>query len=147
MRYKAISILTLFFLSGFLQTGCESLQCDCYCSNSNVDELELNDTIDLKYNTLYCNSKNEIRLSYDSIRDSRCPIGAKCIWEGNGAVKLHLQQSGRDPVSFWLNTLPDFLNDTVINGIRYELIDLLPYPELGKDYQPDDYILQLLITD
>jgi len=147
MGHKTIGILTLLLLSGILNSGCELTQCDCYCSSYNAEVLKLNETVDIKYGELYCNSKHEIRISYDSIRDSRCPIGAACIWEGNGAVKLHLQQSGRDPVTFWLNTHPDFLNDTVINGIRYELIDLLPYPEVGKEYQLEDYILQLLITD
>jgi hypothetical protein len=147
MRHKAISIITIFLLSGLLIAGCERQRCGCFCVAYDAEELKLNDTIDLKYSTLYCNSKNEIRLSYDSIYDSRCPIGAMCIWEGNGAVKLHLQQSGRDPVTFWLNTHPDFLNDTVISGIRYELIDLLPYPEVGKEYQQEDYTIQLRITD
>jgi hypothetical protein len=35
----------------------------------------------------------------------------------------------------------------LINGIRYELIDVLPYPEVDQDYQLDDYTLQLIISD
>ena len=139
--------LSLFLLSGLLIAGCELIQCDCYCSNYDTGELKLNETVDLKYNKLYCNSRHEIRLRFDSIADSRCPIGATCIWEGNGAVKLHVQQSGETPTVFWLNTHPNFLNDTVVNGIRFELIDLLPYPEVDKDYQQEDYTLQLRITD
>jgi len=147
MRHKAIGILLLFFLSGFLNSGCEWQPCGCFCSVFGAEELKLNETIDLKYSKLYCNASHGIRLSFDSIRDGRCPIGALCIWEGNGAVKLHVQQSGQDSASFWLNTNPSFLNDTVVNGIRYELIDLLPYPELDKDYQLNDYTVQVLITD
>jgi len=147
MRQKLIIALSAFFLSGFLIAGCEWQRCGCFCFAYDAEELKVNETIDLKYSKLYCNSGSEIRLSFDSISDSRCPIGAMCVWEGNGAVKLHVQQSGQDPASFWLNTHPNFLNDTVVNGIRYELIDLLPYPEVGKDYQLDDYTVQLLITD
>jgi hypothetical protein len=137
----------MFFISGLFLAGCELLQCDCYCSDYNAEVLKLNETVDLRYSELYCNSKYDFRLSIDSIRDSRCPIGALCIWEGNGSVKLHLKQSGRDPVSFWLNTNSNFLTDTTINGLHYTLIDLLPYPEVGKDYQLEDYTLQLLISD
>jgi hypothetical protein len=147
MRQKLIIALSAFLLNGFLNSGCEQLQCDCYCSSYDARALRLNETVDIKYNKLYCNSRYEIRLGIDSIADSRCPIGAMCVWEGNGAVKLHVQQSGKDSVSFWLNTHPNYMNDTVVNGIRYELIDLLPYPEVDKDYQLEDYTLQLRITD
>lgn len=147
MRRKAISIITIFLLSGLLIAGCERQQCGCFCFVYDAGELKLNEANDLVYNKLYCNPSYEIRLSFDSVSDSRCPIGATCIWEGNGAVKLHVQQSGETPAVFWLNTHPNFLNDTVINGIHYELIDLLPYPELGKDYTLDDYTVQLLVTD
>jgi hypothetical protein len=147
MKHKTIIALSAFLLSSLLFASCELIKCDCFCSNYAAQELTLNDTVDLKYSELYCNSKNEIRLSFDSITDSRCPIGATCIWEGNGRVKLRVLQSGESPVAFWLNTHPDFLTDTIVNGIRYELIDLLPYPELDKEYQLDDYIIQLLITD
>jgi hypothetical protein len=147
MKQRAIGILSLFFLSCIVFSGCELLQCDCYCSDYHAEELLLNETNDIKYSELYCNSRNKIRLSLDSIMDSRCPIGAMCIWEGNGRVKLNVQQSGHDPVSFWLNTHGNFLNDTTVNGLHYELIDLLPYPEVDKEYTPDDYTLQLLISD
>ena len=39
------------------------------------------------------------------------------------------------------------LTDTLVNGLRFELIDLLPYPEVKRDYQLDDYTLHLLISD
>lgn len=39
------------------------------------------------------------------------------------------------------------LNDTVANDLRFELIDVLPYPEADKDYQLDDYILLMHISD
>jgi hypothetical protein len=147
MKQKAIKILTLILLSGLLITGCELLQCDCYCTNYTAGELKLNETVDLAYNEMYCNSNYEIRISFDSLQDSRCPIGALCVWEGNARVKVYVQQSGIGPAAFWLNTNVQFLTDTVVNGLRYELIDVLPYPEMDKEYQPDDYILQMHISD
>jgi hypothetical protein len=147
MRQKAIIALFMLLLAGLLLSACEVFHCNCYCTNGSVEELTLNEPVDLAYNKAYCNSKYELRISFDSLMDSRCPIGAMCIWEGNARVKVHLQQSGHDPSTFWLNTNDQFLTDTVVHGFRYQLIDVLPYPEVGKEYQLDDYIMQIIITD
>ena len=147
MRQKTIIALSICLLTGLLLSACEVLHCNCYCSSYEAEELTLNDTVALGYSELYCNSKNEFRLSFDSISDSRCPIGVECIWEGNARVMFHLQQSGHDPSTFWLNTNDSFLTDTTVNGLRFELLDILPYPEAGRDYQLEDYIVQLIITD
>jgi len=147
MRQKAITALTAFLLSILLFSGCEVFQVNYSCTSNNAEELKLNDTVELKYTEQYCNSKYEFRLSFDSIYDSRCPIGVVCIWEGNASVKLVVKPDGEDPFTFRLNTNDGFLTDTLVNGLRFELIDILPYPEADKVYQPDDYILHLLISD
>jgi hypothetical protein len=147
MRQKAIIALSTCLLAGLLLSACEVFHCNCYCSNYSAEELKLNEVVELGYSDLYCNSKNEFRLSFDSIMDSRCPIGAECIWEGNARVKIRMQQSGQDPATFWLDTHVGFVTDTVVHGLRFELTDVLPYPEVGKDYQLDDYIVQMIITD
>lgn len=142
-----IALPALLLLSGLLLPGCELLQRSDYCSNFDIEELPLNKTLEMKYSELYCNAEYEIRLSFDSLQDSRCPIGAMCIWEGNGRVQLILRQGEKTPIRFWLNTHVNFLSDTVVNGLHFELVDMLPYPEVDKDYQLEDYILQLRISD
>jgi len=146
MRQRTFIALFALIFSTFLYSGCEKSQCNCICSEYDAKELTLNDTLNLKYSELYCNPEYEFRLSFDSLSDGRCPIGAMCIWEGNARIKFIVQQSGESS-AFWLNTHVSMQSDTVINGIRYELIDLLPYPVVDKDYQLDDYILQILISD
>ena len=147
MRQLTIFVFSLLLLSGLLFSGCEDKNCNCLCSSFDAQELILNDTVYLKYNELYCNPEYEFQLSFDSISDSRCPIGAVCFWEGNASIRFIVQAIGNDSNTFRLNTNGKFLTDTVINGLRYELIDLLPYPEVDMDYQLDDYTLQLLISD
>ena len=100
----------------------------------------------MKYSEFYCNPDNEIRLSFDSLSDSRCPNGAVCFWEGNASFRITVKSDSNESNSFKLNTYGKFLTDTVVNGLHYELIDILPYPKIGKDYQLDDYILQLIIS-
>lgn len=147
MRQKTIFAISVLLLFALLISGCELFQCDCYCSNYAAEELTLNETVDLKYSELYCNSEHVFRLSFDSLSDGRCPIGMLCLWEGNARIKLIIQQPGKSTNTFWLNTFDGFLTDTTVYGIRYELIDLLPYPEVDKDYQLDDYILKMRISD
>ena len=146
MKQLTILILSLLLFSGLLFSGCEDKHCSC-CSSYDAVELMLNDTVQLKYNELYCNPEYELQLSFDSLSDSRCPIGAYCIWEGTASVKLHVQNSDGKATSFWLNTHNSFLTDTIVNGIRYEFIDLFPYPKVDMDYSLDDYILQMIISD
>ena len=140
VRVYTILILMCLF------SGCELLLRENYCSPYVAGELILNDTLELRYGELYCNSKFEIRLAVDSIQDSRCPKGMYCIWEGNGRVKINLLHDGLI-ASFWLNTHANFLQDTLIHGLRYELIDLLPYPEVGQDYQLGDVRVLMRISD
>ncbi|MCD4710867.1 MAG: hypothetical protein K8R52_08480 [Bacteroidales bacterium] len=109
--------------------------CNCFCSNYDAEELTLNDTVELKYSELYCNSEYEIRLSFDSISDSRCPIGAACFWQGNASVRLTLKQHRESATTFRMNTFNGFLTDTLlVNGLRFELIDPCPLPNLFKSW-------------
>lgn len=145
MRHTTFIAILTFLFSASLHKGCEN--CRCYCSAYDVEELVLNDTIDLKYSTRYCNPEYEIRLGFDSIIESRCPSGAICVWEGNASVKFLIKQEGENDATITLNTYGGYLNDTLVNGIRYELINLLPYPEIDMEYSLDDYTLQVYISD
>ncbi len=147
MKQKIIFALSVFLLSGLLISGCELFQSNRYCSDYDAEGFTLNETVDFRYSELYCNSEYEFRLSFDSLSDGRCPTGMWCIWEGTARVKFHVQQYGKNIVSFWLNTHNSLLTDTIVNGLHFEFIDLLPYPEVDVEYSLDDYILQLKISD
>ena len=146
MRQKRVILFSIVLVSGLFLNACELLQRETYCSDYAAGELRLNDTIELRYGELYCNPRHDILLSVDSIQDSRCPEGALCIWEGNGRVRINLRH-GEIRSSFWLNTHVNFLQDTLIDGLNYELTDLLPYPEVGMEYELEDARVLLLITD
>lgn len=146
MRIKVISIIYVSLISGLILPGCEWLHADSYCSGYHIEQLKLNETLELRYGVVYCNPENGIRVWFDSIEDSRCPLDVICIWEGNGRAKIHLEQSGIKS-AFWLNTFDHFLKDTLISGLRYELIDIFPYPESNKEYSLEDYSVHLHISD
>ncbi len=46
----------------------------------------------------------EITITFEQVlEDSRCPMGADCIWEGMTVVELSLQKSGQQATTFTLS--------------------------------------------
>ena len=72
------------------------------------------------------------------MEDSRCPIGAVCVWQGNGAISLEFQKSGMSPLTAILHTT---LNpkDTTYAGYEIRFKRLSPYPKLGIQILPSEY--------
>ena len=147
MIYKSAGILSSFLLILLLLTACEKRGCDCLCSAYESEQVQVNDTLRLKYNEIYCNPEYEFLMGFDSLADNRCPLGAVCVWEGNAGVSITLRSKHRAYSSFRLNTHNRFLTDTLVDGLRFELIDVLPYPEINKDYNSGDYELLLYISN
>jgi hypothetical protein len=90
-------------------------------------------------------------ICFDTVyNDSRCPIGAVCIWEGFVHVGLTYKANGQN-IPFQLSSLNrPFMgitakNDTTINGIKIKLIDVLPYPDWNAPVNVNDYKVQLQI--
>jgi len=65
------------------------------------------------------------------LEDSRCPIGAECVWEGNGKVELYARQTESVPQYFELNTTLDPQTETYFN-IEITLVGLDPYPSVQQ---------------
>ncbi len=112
------------------------------------NSLPLDATISMKFGELYYNSEKDIRLKCTKlISDSRCPIGAACVWEGNAKVKFELYHDCCTYPYFNLNTNSLFLTDTIINRLRFQLIDIQPKPEMNKDHKYADFTIQLLVSE
>ena len=77
----------------------------------------------------------DLSLSIENINDSRCPTGAMCVWEGNASVQFHLTSKNGE-YNFALDTHQGqaFKKDTIIEGMRYQLMDVLPYPVFGEQH-------------
>jgi hypothetical protein len=75
-----------------------------------------------------------LQICFDALlSDSRCPINAVCVWQGEATVKLSLHANGTEK-SFKLSTInnpPTFRNDTTISGYKIKLVSVSPYP--GSD--------------
>ena len=70
--------------------------------------------------------------------DSRCPLNAVCVWEGNGRVALTLSSGYGATKDVSLNTTTE-PRETVFSGLRIALAALNPHPT-GEPTDPDDYV-------
>jgi hypothetical protein len=90
---------------------------------------------------------NEI--CFDSlVQDSRCPTNLQCPWAGIGIVRLKLTTNGSG-FYFNLGTVKNSNgafppNDTTINGVKYTLLALNPYPN-ALIINPSTYSIQLVV--
>jgi hypothetical protein len=88
-------------------------------------------------------------ICFDSlVQDSRCPTNLQCPWTGIGIVRLKLTNNGSG-FYFNLGTLknsnrPFPPNDTIINGMHIELLELLPYP-VSINTNPSVYQVKLAV--
>lgn len=76
--------------------------------------------------------------------DSRCPKDVKCVWEGNAAVTLEHSFINRNPVRFTLNTTNQ-PRDTIINGYKFALLDVVPGRVADDTIAQDSYRLSLIL--
>ena len=58
------------------------------------------------------------------VSDSRCPTGVTCVWAGETDIALSLK-SGSDSEVFRLS---DSARSKTINGLRFTLVSVDPYP-------------------
>lgn len=132
-------VLVLLILCPF--RGCE----DRYGMDRHSHPVSLNDTVQLSYGQWYSHQTPCIQVQFDSLlSDGRCPVGIECFWEGNAEVRIRMEAGENH--SFTLNTHGSFRTDTVLEGFRIHLIDLLPYPVYQVEVSPEDYTAVMVIS-
>lgn len=113
----------------------------------NCTNLIFNDTISLSCRECLNDPENQMSVCIDSVfNDSRCPIGVYCIWEGNAVVRFRYEKSNDKPLLFDLNTNSQFASDTIIDGYKFTLISLSPYPAVGHQIVQKDYKAEIVVT-
>lgn len=80
-----------------------------------------------------------VRLAFGLVvEDSRCPIDAVCVWQGNAMVELGIRAGMGPTQQIRLNTTLE-PRSTVWNGIRITLVELQPAPRAAEPTKPDAY--------
>ena len=84
-----------------------------------------------------------VRVAFGQVlSDSRCPVYAVCVWQGNAEVEVGIR-AGMGP------TLPLRMNTTLDprfvdwQGIRVTLLELMPAPRTDVRLKPEDYSVRL----
>jgi len=94
--------------------------------------LEIGKITEIKSGETAGNTEYGLSLRVEKINDSRCPSNVVCVWAGYVPVQLHLTtKNGQYDFTLEPNSI-EFKNDTIIEGMRYQLIDVSPYPIAGE---------------
>jgi PrcB C-terminal len=80
------------------------------------------------------------------VNDSRCPINALCIWEGDAAVTLRFEQ-GTQSADVTMHTSPKMgVVSTIVGGAEFQLVGLTPFLVIGQPApQESDYTAILAV--
>jgi hypothetical protein len=113
----------------------------------NFNKLIFNDTIELSFRDCLYDQEDSIYICLDSVlSDSRCPTGVNCFWEGNAEVRFKFEKYNENPVMFNLNTHRGFANEMIIDGYKFSLVGLSPYPVYEHPIKPEDYEAEIIVT-
>ncbi len=89
---------------------------------------------------------SELILTFQEIvADSRCPITADCVWEGNGEVKFLLEK-GTYSKSILLNTTLE-PKQIEFAGYQIKLKSLNPYPQTTDPIKTEEYSVEVVIKN
>lgn len=141
-----------FFIALFVLfcTACSTLppESESGCSNATPVNVALDKEFELPFGKYTAQvASTSVSMCIDSVlSDSRCPTGAVCVWAGNAAIRLSVYDaSAKVRNSITLNTTVS-TKDTVFQGYRIALVDVLPYPSLGTQIKMTDYKVRLKIS-
>lgn len=88
-----------------------------------------------------------LRVTFESVSaDSRCPVDATCVWEGDAAVIVSVQSAGSARAQHELHTSRRYAMEVEARDHRLRLVDLAPAPRAAASPAPGDYRATLLVS-
>lgn len=110
-------------------------------------EIVYSDTLSLAWHDCLTDIENRYFICLDSVvNDSRCPTGLECLWAGMANVRLRFQKYNGSPVYFDLLALLPPNSEKIIDGFKFKLIELEPYPSADHYIIQKDYKVRLVVT-
>jgi hypothetical protein len=76
--------------------------------------------------------------------DSRCPINAVCVWEGDAQIEVTVSRDGAAAETRVLS-LSQPNNEARIGDLFVRFVSLAPHPETPEPNRPRAYIAQLVV--
>ena len=76
--------------------------------------------------------------------DSRCPIDAVCVWEGNAVVEIAVAVGAGAPVPIQINTTLE-PRAVQIAGATFTVLELQPAPRASQPTDPASYVARIRV--
>lgn len=113
------------------------------CSSKNTELLENHSTCELRIgeDTLCGPEGLQVRLTR-GVSDSRCPVNAQCVWEGKVEVALTVEGAA---IRLALDPGKPEAASARVKNHTIRLLTVEPYPVLGEDIDPEDYVVGVVV--
>lgn len=110
---------------------------------------KMGESFSLKFGQTFASEQGKIKIKFADIEsDSRCPLGAQCVWAGQVSVILSAEYPEGKSENIEL-TLGSGTNDGTniknIGGYSIKLIYVNPHPKIGIKIEKNDYIAGLAV--
>lgn len=116
------------------------------CWNCGRNDLTSRSLVTVNVNDCDTALENEVRICLDSVfNDSRCANGLQCIWKGDATAAFTLSKH-QNSKSFNLHTNTKFQNDTVIDGVSFQLLNITPYPLANGTIDASKYKAEISVN-
>jgi len=104
------------------------------------------ETVIIKYQqkkTVFNCCADQLPITFDSVYDSRCPLGAECFWAGTATIHIRPGTSGTDEELLWqIPKKISYLN----HSYTLKLVQLNPVPSLGVPYDVNKYEATIVVN-
>ena len=103
------------------------------------------ETVSVKAGKQAVAKRSKLKIKFVSVvEDSRCPVGAQCVWAGNARIKVEISVPKGEKKTFEINTETGPKGDQ-IGGYAVTLDSLTPYPNASKPTDPKKYAAKFTI--
>lgn len=128
-------ILTRALIGFCLLVICILLAFSTTCDNSPHEiSTELGQIIELRPGQTASIEAEELKVKFAGvISDSRCPVGAKCVWAGEVTLVLEVTHLGSSRSLTLIQSGLDAQNSADFSGGFEIEFDVEPYPDLEKE--------------
>ena len=148
---RSAFLFSFLFITNVVLTGVGCIPSNSQDENPNPSSADMETPLDTPF-TLAPSQSIEVNtpdgsgltIAFISVEnDSRCPIGAQCVWAGEATVQLTISSATmtEQNVSLKTNNQP-----VEFNGYLITLIDLSPVPTMDVETDPNDYRATLSVS-
>jgi hypothetical protein len=123
--------------------SCLILLCACQTNTT------LPSSLTMKWHETRTFEEANLEVRFETVKDSRCPINAVCVWEGDGVATFNLKDLSTGTIqTLELHTNQSIGSDSVkLTGITVRMFELNPFPgAVDASKLPEAYTVLLSLS-